>query len=63
MITICSGWRDKDGRRVHEGEKVLVPEDGGRPGISHGICLPCRDAFLERAAEAAKERAHADASS
>ena len=49
MITLCGGWRDKDGQWVHRMPKILLPEDGKGGGVSHGICAECRDAFIERA--------------
>lgn len=57
MRSVCAGWRTVDGTRVHQGVKVLQPEDGRGGPDSHGICEPCKLAFLERAdaARAAKE--------
>ena len=57
--TVCAGWRDVNGHRVHEGIKVLQPENGTGGPDSHGICEPCRLAFLERADAARKEKASA----
>jgi hypothetical protein len=56
MVTVCGGWRGVDGRKVHEGERVLVPEDGKDTRVSHGICMECKEAFLERLNQLHEER-------
>lgn len=38
MITVCNGW-GKAG--PHPEPVVLKPEDGGEPGVSHGMCAAC----------------------
>ena len=55
MVTVCGGWRGVNGRKVHEGERILVPEDGTAGPDSHGICHECKEAFLERVNLLAKE--------
>lgn len=43
MITICTGWTEPPHAPV-----VLKPEDGGEPGISHGMCAACQAIVLGR---------------
>ena len=47
ITTVCTGWPDVEGKRVHTETRVLVQGDEDRP-VSHSICIPCRDAYLER---------------
>lgn len=41
MITVCEGWE-----QPHP-TVVLVAEDNGRPGVSHGICPECTADVLQ----------------
>jgi len=47
ITTVCTGWPDAEGKRVHTEPRVLVQGDEDGPW-SNGICIPCRDAYLER---------------
>lgn len=51
MITLCPGWITP-----HRTPLLLQPEDGGKPGVSHGMCPACERAL---AAELAAEDAAA----
>lgn len=41
MVTVCTGWTEPRHATI-----VLKPEDGGQPGVSHGMCKECERRVL-----------------
>jgi hypothetical protein len=56
MITsVCRGWHDADGNKVHAEVRVLIPGHPER-GQSDGICPECRAILFARLPDVTKHQ-------